>query len=504
MPSTNESASPPPANTGPWYNELTGYQWFVFIVCCLAWDMDCMDQQLFILARRPAMKELVAEVKSNDPRLPELKRQLETKAKEPTTEKAVRKAQQDADIGEAAGNATSIFMIGWAVGGIGFGVMGDRVGRVKTLMLTILLYAIFTGLSAFSRSTFDFYVYRFLTGLGVGGVFAAAVTLLAETMPDRSRTLLIGLFQASSAIGNCAAAGTGIGFGWAVNNDWFAGQSLFGFFDMTPWRLMFLVGIVPALLVVLIQIWLKEPQKWLEQKAAGIVKAGSYSELLGDVRYRSRAVFGLILALAGVVGLWGIGFFAVDLLSYVMNPRYADAAKDLGLTGDDAVRYIVWQTSLWNGITSLLQNGGACLGIFMFSYASILAGRRPTFAAFFVMAGVMTALVFYYLDSFSQIFWMIPLMGFFQLALFGGYAIYFPELFPTRLRSTGTSFCYNVGRLISATGPLALGLLTSHAFQAYPAPWPLRYAGVAMCSVFALGLIALPFLPETKGKPLPD
>jgi MFS family permease len=488
----------------PWYKELTGYQWFVFIVCCLAWDMDCMDQQLFNLARRPAMQDLVAEVEVTDPRLPALKEQLDTKSKGTTSAGEVLKAQQNADIGSAAGWATSIFIFGWAVGGIGFGVMGDRVGRVKTLMLTILLYAIFTGLSALSRSTLDFYIYRFLTGLGVGGVFAAAVTLLAETMPDRSRTMMIGLFQASSALGNCAAAGISIGFGWAVHNDWFADQKLFGFLDMIPWRLMFLVGIIPGLLVVFIQIWLKEPQRWLDQQAAGGVKKGSYAELLGDERYRSKAIFGLILALAGVIGLWGIGFFSFDLLSYIMNPRYADQAKELGLTGAEASKYIVWQRSLWSGITSLLQNGGAFFGIFVFSYASIFAGRRPTFAVFFILAGVMTAIVFLYIDSFSQVLWMIPLMGFFQLAIFGGYAIYFPELFPTRLRSTGTSFCYNVGRLLAAVGPAMLGFLTSTVFAAYPFPYPLRYAGVAMCSVFVLGLIALPFLPETKGKPLPE
>src|SRR5580692_249441 len=106
------------------------------------------------------------------------------------------------------------------------------------------------------------------------------------------------------------------------------------------------------------------------------------------------------------------------------------------------------------------------------------AGRRPTFAAFFVLAGAMTAIVFLYIDSFAQIFWMIPLMGFFQLALFGGYAIYFPELFPTRLRSTGTSFCYNVGRLIAAAGPAVKGLLTSKVFAGFPEP--MRYAGITM------------------------
>jgi hypothetical protein len=113
-----------------------------------------------------------------------------------------------------------------------------------------------------------------------------------------------------------------------------------------------------------------------------------------------------------------------------------------------------------------------------------------------------TAMVFWHLKDFTQIFWMIPIMGFCQLALFGGYAIYFPELFPTRLRSTGTSFCYNVGRFVAAAGPFTLGLLTSRVFAGYPEP--MRYAGVAMCSVFMIGLFALPFAPETKGRPLPE
>ena len=113
-----------------------------------------------------------------------------------------------------------------------------------------------------------------------------------------------------------------------------------------------------------------------------------------------------------------------------------------------------------------------------------------------------TAFTFWNLKDFSDIFWMIPLMGFCQLALFGGYAIYLPELFPTHLRSTGTSFCYNVGRFAAALGPLALGLLTSRVYSDHPEP--MRYAGVTMCLVFLLGLATLPFAPETKGKPLPE
>ncbi|CAN5322476.1 MFS transporter [soil metagenome] len=485
---------------------LTPYQWFVFIVCCLAWDLDCMDQQLFVLARQPAMEELVVRVNDKDSRIPDLTSkmsELASKESKPApTVTAVIAKLQEGDIKEAGGYATALFMIGWAVGGIGFGIMGDRVGRVKTLTLTILLYSLFTGLSAFSSSTTDFFLYRFLTGLGVGGVFAAAVTLLAETLPDAARPYALGLFQASSVLGNCTAAGINIGLGYAVFQDAFKGITLLGF-TLSPWRLMFLIGILPGLLVVLVQLRLKEPEKWLKLKAEG-KKGGSYGEMLGNPLYRKHAIFGLILAVAGVVGLWGIAFFAPDLQRSVSLPVYQQEAKAMNLTGEDATRYIRWQGNLWSGVTSLVQNAGAILGIFAFSIATARVGRKPTFAFFFVAAGLSTAMVFLFLKQWSDIFWMVPIMGFFQLAIFGGYAIYFPELFPTRLRSTGTSFCYNVGRLVSAFGPAALGLLTSKVYNGYEGADPFRYAGVTMCLVFLVGLIALPFLPETKGKPLPE
>jgi MFS-type transporter involved in bile tolerance (Atg22 family) len=113
-----------------------------------------------------------------------------------------------------------------------------------------------------------------------------------------------------------------------------------------------------------------------------------------------------------------------------------------------------------------------------------------------------TAMVFWFLKDFSQIFWMVPIMGFCQLSLFAGYAIYFPELFPTNLRSTGTSFCYNVGRFVAAVGPTALGLLTTVVYKGYAEP--MRAAGVTMCLIFVLGLLVLPFAPETKDQALPE
>ncbi len=155
----------------------------------------------------------------------------------------------------------------------------------------------------------------------------------------------------------------------------------------------------------------------------------------------------------------------------------------------------------------IVQNVGGFFGVYAFSVLTHRLGRRPTFAIFFLASLVSTAGFFWFLSRLSDIFWMTPLMGFCQLALFGGYAIYFPELFPTRLRSTGVSFCYNVGRFIAAIGPFMLGMLTSTVFTAangYERE-PMRYAGVVMCAVFLLGIAALPFAPETRGgRPLPE
>jgi MFS family permease len=151
-------------------------------------------------------------------------------------------------------------------------------------------------------------------------------------------------------------------------------------------------------------------------------------------------------------------------------------------------------------------NVGAFFGIYAFSWAAARTGRRPAFAVSFLLALASTALVFGLLNSFAGIFWMIPLMGFCQLALFGGYAIYFPELFPTRLRSTGISFCYNGARFVAATGPFVQGHLRNYfrGLAGGDVVQGFRMAGLTMCAIFLLGLIVLPFAPETKGKPLPE
>jgi MFS family permease len=451
-----------------WYHELSRYHWFVLIVAALGWLFDTMDQQLFALARDPALRELLVPDLNGGQVLSEQ-----------------QQSQAAAVVNKYRGPATSIFLIGWATGGLFFGVLGDRIGRARTMVWTILIYSLFTGLSALSVGFWDFAFYRFLTGLGVGGEFAVGVALVAEVMPDRARPYALGLLQALSAVGNISAALINIGMGALIKA---------GTID-SAWRWMFVVGTVPALLALLIRRRLKEPERW--QAVAAHEKPshlGSYFDLFGDPRWRKNAIVGMLLAFAGVVGLWGIGFFSYDLISSVLRKRF-DAE---GMSARDVTANLAF----WTGITSIVQNIGGFLGIWAYSRVTPHVGRKPAFAAAFVLAMLSTAMVFWYLDDFAEIFWMIPIMGFCQLALFGGYAIYFPELFPTRLRSTGTSFCYNVGRFVAAAGPSALSVLTSRVFQ--DTPEPMRYAGVTMCGIFLLGLVVLPFAPETKDQPLPE
>jgi MFS family permease len=452
-----------------WTRELTNYHWFVLIVAALGWLFDTMDQQLFNLARAPAMQELLAP----SPGQP-----------------AARE-----DVAWYGSVATAIFLIGWATGGIAFGILGDRIGRAKTMLWTILIYSLCTGLSALSVGFWDFAFYRFLTGLGVGGEFAVGVALVAEVMPDRARPFALGLLQALSAVGNISAAFINMGMGHlegagAFENIGVSDQPI------KAWRMMFVVGTFPALLAILIRWRLKEPEKWVAARAQRVAQKhlGSYTELFGDPRWRKNALVGLCLAFSGVVGLWGIGFFSFDLLRSVFTKRFVAQ----GLSEAEIAKNLAW----WISWTSVMQNLGGFFGIYAFSRITHWTGRKPAFFVSFILATLSTVMVFWFLEDFSQIFWMIPIMGFCQLSLFGGYAIYFPELFPTRLRSTGTSFCYNVGRFVAAIGPFTFGYLTSTVFK--DAAEPMRNAGVAMCGVFLLGLLALPFAPETKGKPLPE
>ena len=459
------------AMPGAWYRQLTRYHWYVLIVAALGWLFDTMDQQLFVLARTPALTQLLGP---------------------------------EADVARYSGYATTIFILGWATGGLIFGMFGDRWGRARTMMITILIYSLFTGLSALSVSWWDFAFYRFVTGMGVGGEFAAGAALVAEVMPERARPFALGLLQALSAVGNMMAAGVSF-----IIPPQMEAQGIPG------WRLLFLIGILPALLVVFIRTKLKEPQSWTDAKAAlargdhtdaAHQQLGDMREMFRDRRWRHHTIVGVLLAMTGVMGVWGVAFWVPEL---VRNNVLRDLPK-----GDQD-----WYASM----AMLIQNIGAFFGIWAFSRLTHVVGRRSAFAVSFVLAFAAIVMVFGFMREPSQIWWMIPILGFCTLMAFGGFAIYFPELYPTRLRSTGTGFCYNVARYLAASAPFTLGLLVSlyrapagtERGDAGLAPFeflsalggvdsPFRYAAITVASIYLLGLFILPWMPETRGKALPQ
>ena len=445
--------TPDSASAQPWWRSFTREHWFVFIVASLAWFFDCLDQQIFTLARDGAMADLLVD---------------KTKATEygPYT--------------------MSFFLTGWAVGGLILGAMGDRFGRARMLTYAILLYSICTGLSALSTGFWDFCFYRFLTGTGVGGVFGLAVALVADSVPDRARAPALGVLQSFSTLGNMSAALIGMGLGAMAVIP----------LGLKVWQAMFLIGALPAFFSVLVLRKLKEPKKWVDARAASAttgVKFGSYSVLLGHPRWRKNAWLGLIMCSAGIIGLWGIGNFHPKIVGSIVEAHF----KAENLSAAELVRKKTW----WTSVALLCQNLGGFCGMMSLAKLAQVKTRRWASIVALSLSLVTTWLVFWKMREFSQIFWMMPIMGFGQLSVFGVYAVYLPELFPTSLRSTGTSFCYNVGRIVAATAPFTLGQITKKLGGDVEA---FRTGGLWVSLVLLVGLVAIPFLPETKGQPLPE
>src|SRR5436190_13512774 len=220
---TTETASSPPEQK--LLDGVTGYHWLVLLIAAGGWLFDCMGQRIFVLAREPAFRELLGA------------------------------GATDALVKSWGGWATFTLMAGWGTGGILFGMMSDRMGRVKTMIATLLAYTIFSGLTGLARTPYEFLAYRFLGGLGIGGMFGAATTLVAESMPSSFRAVALGIMQSLSAFGNIGAS--------LISAWWIPPGKADFFHGYSGWRWIFLAGAAPVILAVPIALLLREPEPWL-------------------------------------------------------------------------------------------------------------------------------------------------------------------------------------------------------------------------------------------------
>jgi MFS family permease len=424
-----------------WTRQVTRYQWTVLLVAWLGWVFDSMDGTLFSLVQKPSMTELMGPGAS------------------------------DAAIGFYSSVVFSVMLLGWAIGGIGFGIIADYVGRTKALAATILIYSLFTGLSAAVSSWEQLAACRFITGLGLGGEWAAGAALVAEVWPDHLRAKAGAMLQSAAAFG------------------YFFAALITRVVDIGSWRYVYLVGAVPAIFVLFIRLMVKEPERWVEVrdqrkrfKAEGRDAAERNSFTLKQLfspELRRDTLAASALAFTVLLALWGATMWIPSVIREI-------GARD-GLSVVDQNRSATYAV--------MLLNGGSLFGYLGFGPLADRLGRRAAFLCFFIGGVILFPVTFLLASGITQIFFLLPLVGFFTLGITSGFPIYLPELFPTRIRTTGVGFCYNLGRIVTAGGVLVTGALVGF-FGSY------AKAASAVSLIYLLGVFVLIFARETRGERL--
>jgi MFS family permease len=416
-----------------WYADVTRYQWLVLIIASAGWMFDAFEGQVFNITRGQMLADLMGSDSSTE------------------------------RIRMWGDTFLAIFLLGGTLGGVAFGSLADRYGRKPTMALTILFYSIFSGLTYFATELWHVAVLRFLVALGVGGEWAVAASLVAEVFPARARARASGIFHATSVFGTWMAAAAGLAVG-------------------AEWRYAYILGVLPALLVLWVRRSIHEPERW-QRAGAAHKRLGSFAELFGVARWARPAIFGLLLAAVGLGTFWGVTVAGQDLTQALLLRNGVPP----GLAAERA-----------KFAFGIVQTAGGGLGLLCFGPLAEWLGRRGAFALMHLMALAIVPVACYLPQTYGQMLCILPLFGFFTLGMHAGYAVYFPELFPDHLRATGTSVCFNGGRLIAA--PI---LWLSGMLKGVPG-MDLRDAVMILSSLFVLGLVLLLFLPETKGRPLPE
>jgi MFS family permease len=402
------------------------------------WTLDGMDSFIYALVLAPALTELLP--KSGYAATP-------------------------ANVGLAGSILFALFLVGWGLSFI-WGPLADRFGRTKVLAATIFTFAIFTGLAATSHTVWELGIYRFLAGVGIGGEWALAGTYVAEAWPEDRRKMGAGYLQTGYYAGFFMAAALNYTIG-----------ATFG------WRAMFLVGVVPVIVSIVVLLRVKETEKWQKVEAT-VVKQASSLRSIFSAQYRQRTIVATVLLTVAIIGLWAGAVYEPSAVIQL--------ATKAGMTKADASR----TASIATGLLSI----GTIIGCLALPPMAERIGRKLTLAVYFVGMAVSIALAFgwaFYLENgLVPFIALLVVLGFFggNFALF---SLWLPEQFETRVRATAFAFCTSIGRFFGAIVNFGIGAMVLHMKTLGV---PIALTAIA----FVIGLAVIPFAPETKGQDLPS
>lgn len=397
----------------------------------LGWMFDGLEMGIFPLVARPALQEF----------------QMNTGA---VSEQFIQ---------HWMGIITASFLMGAAAGGLLFGWLGDRIGRVRAMTLSVLVYSVFTGLKYFAREPSDLAILRFVSALGMGGEWSLGVALVMEAWPEGKRPLMAGLIGMSSNLGFALIAVIGIFFQTTVHS----------------WRWVMLVGSSPAILALAIVWFVPESERW-KHSVITEGRAQPVREIFGQKLARTT-LLGILVASIPLIVTWGIVLWI---------PLWADQ-----MTGGNQPRVKAYSL--------LAISVGAALGAMVAPLCGKSVGRRPVYVALCLASFLTCSVLFRVFHSFGPWFLAVAMLaGFFTSSFYGWLPQYLPELYPTRVRATGQGVCYNFGRILTALCAWKMGTLMAWFDDSY------AHAGETVVYIYLIGTVAIWFLPETIGRPLPD
>ena len=433
--------------------DMNGYQWTVLLAAWLGWGFDVFDGLLFNYVAPNCVPALLHLPLGS----------LEAKAA------ALR----------WTGVLTSLLLVGWAIGGIVFGRIADRLGRTRTLLLTMFVYSIGTAACALAPNLGALALFRLVSSLGIGGEWAAGAAMVAEVVPEHRRVEAGALLYTSSPLGLFLATFVT----WQIQGVHMIGS------PETAWRYVFLTGLLPAAVAFVLRLFVREPERWASAKSAASPRM---RELFAPA-YLNATLSGLAMSVVALITWWSCNAF-MPLVA--MGLAAADAAAR-GLA-PGAARTL---GEAWKALATNCFNLGGLLGTVLTIPLAKGLGRRPMYALYFLVSGISVMGAFGLPLAGHARLYMFFFIGLSVFGVFGSFAYYLPELFPTRLRGTGAGFCYNAGRVLAAVGPFVVGSLASRGAAALETELRVLFW---VGAVPLAGLLLLPFALETRGRAIAD